>query len=874
MACGEVVPGFDDGGIIDAATDAPPGAAMLSTDHDRIDFGMLVLGTTSPPTAVTITNTGNAASGALVVAFTGDGFSASTDTCSGMVLQPAATCAIGVVAKLTTAGPASGSLTVTGTPGGRVTTMLSANGLAPGALTMMPGSHDYLTVVGGTPSAAFDFTVMNTGGVPTGNVAVALSGADAAEFEIVTNTCSAMPLGAGRTCTVAVRMRPPVMSSGPKNAVLTALATPGGAAMATLTGVAQRPAVIAFGGMNGMFGDVAIGAASIRTMTVTNNGEQPTGALAITRMGSAAFAILGGVAGDCAPGMTMLAGGASCNLRVQFSPTAPGVVNGTIVVTGAPGGALNAMLSGNGQRPPTLSQNMNMFGFGAIEVGMPGTNTFVWIITNTGDVPSSVPMLTLSTMEIEVSANTCLAAIGPGATCQMRLGFKPSAGGARTGTATLAVTGSMVVFNASATGMWRVTIGRAGNGGTISTNPAGIVCAPPSLSCTALFAPGNVTIQARPSNGSGVYFGAWSGASAGTCVDGPNRDCVIAVDGPEAITGTFNAINANLAFVSSVSYAPNLGGVVPYDNACNALATAAGINNAAGTNFVAWISEDNSNVLSRMGLAAAASGWVRMDGRVMATTRANLLAGQILNPVRFTEVGREAGDTFLFTGTNPNGSTASTNNCTNWTVNAGAGGLVGQVFGGPEAWTAGAGINCANSTYPVLCMMRTFTNGVAASTFTGKKVWMSNAPHLISAASSPDTTCNTDKPAGVTIGKALIARTASTAASALTAAQMYVRPDGQEVGTGAELAAGVPRAGIWQLGNGSYATTQTAWTGSLTIGQVGDATSTCTDWTNSQGAAGRIGLVNRARYAAWNFSTVACNTPVGSGAPYLYCYEP
>ena len=199
----------------------------------------------------------------------------------------------------------------------------------------------------------------------------------------------------------------------------------------------------------------------------------------------------------------------------------------------------------------------------------------------------------------------------------------------------------------------------------------------------------------------------------------------------------------------------------------------------------------------------------------------------------------------------------------------------GLALGGPSAWTAGVANNCANGNFALICMMKTFTNGVAVTGFTGKKVWMSNAPYLVSAAGNPDTTCNNDKPAGVLSGRALIARTTSTAASALTAAQMYVRPDGQEVGTGAAIGAGQAIGGIWQFGDGSYATRfQTAWTGSTAIDQVGDVTSTCGNWTNSGSAAGRMAHVNRSRYLAWSFTTIACNTTVATGAPYLYCYEP
>jgi len=346
----------------------------------------------------------------------------------------------------------------------------------------------------------------------------------------------------------------------------------------------------------------------------------------------------------------------------------------------------------------------------------------------------------------------------------------------------------------------------------------------------------------------------------------------VTVNAAEAVTANFTAITTNLVFVSSSSHPPNLGGTAPYDTICNQLATAAGINNAAGTNFSAWISDANSNALARLGNA---TGWVRMDGRVFASTRIGLLNGQIFNPVRFTETGADAGDTFYMTGTSHDGTTAINNNCLNWTTNANTSGwLAGAVYGGPAGWSAGAGQNCANGNYPLLCMMKVSSVIPTPMVYAGKKVWMTNGPFVMPSPTTVDAMCNTDRPTGVNTGRALIARTTATAASLVTANQMYVRPDGQEVGTGAELAAGLWRAGIWQLGNGNYAVNLKAWTGSGAMSQLGTAATTCGDWADATGLAGRAALVYPNRNNWWSWAGLACNTTAANGAPYLYCYEP
>jgi hypothetical protein len=191
---------------------------------------------------------------------------------------------------------------------------------------------------------------------------------------------------------------------------------------------------------------------------------------------------------------------------------------------------------------------------------------------------------------------------------------------------------------------------------------------------------------------------------------------------------------------------------------------------------------------------------------------------------------------------------------------------------GPTFWGSGAASSCA-STYRVLCLMKTYAAGPAApSAFMGKKMWLSNAAYQPSVTGDVDAVCNADKPAGVQMGRALISRTTSTAASLLNMATMYVRPDGQEVGTGAEIIAGNARGGIWQQGNGTYWSGQ-AWTGSATIDSVGLVTSTCGDWTIAA-SSGRYSFPQYAR-RMWGqtLPVTVCNNIPATG-PRLMCFEP
>lgn len=224
------------------------------------------------------------------------------------------------------------------------------------------------------------------------------------------------------------------------------------------------------------------------------------------------------------------------------------------------------------------------------------------------------------------------------------------------------------------------------------------------------------------------------------------------------------------------------------------------------------------------------------------------------------------------TGTDPNGRVSSSiYTCNNWTTTTGSTELqLGSSMAGPLMWSAANDRSCSTYTYSVLCMMRQFTTGTTAATFPGKRVWLSNTLYAVSATNSPDAICTNDRPSGVATGRALITRTTSTAASLLGAMQMYVRPDGQEVGTGAEIIAGQARGGIWEFGNGSYPTTYLgAWTGSPGLDQLGSVASTCNNWTDPNQTAGLSGSVLGARTYFWASGPGPCNSQHN-----LFCYEP
>ena len=130
--------------------------------------------------------------------------------------------------------------------------------------------------------------------------------------------------------------------------------------------------------------------------------------------------------------------------------------------------------------------------------------------------------------------------------------------------------------------------------------PAGIDCA---TNCVSGFT-GNVALTAKPDLGS--RFAGWAGACTGTV-----RTCVLDLSTDRSVMAQFVPLTNNIVFASSQSYSPSLVGTAAYDLRCNQLASAVGLNNAAGNAYIAWMSDAFSTAPARLGTAR---GFIRVDG--------------------------------------------------------------------------------------------------------------------------------------------------------------------------------------------------------------------------------------------------------------------
>ena len=299
--------------------------------------------------------------------------------------------------------------------------------LPPAQLSISPLTSDFGSVTVGMASSA-SFTVSNTGGITSGSISAQIMGAAASNFSIETNSCTTLAPNA--TCTIAVSFAP--ASPGGKTANLSVSATPGGSVSSSINGTGVGIGNLTISPSSNAFGNVVVGAtsATTATFTVTNTGGTPTGALVVTAGGSDPGDFV--TQSDTCGGVMVPAAG-TCVITVSFQPGSAGAKSASFQITGAPGGTVNAAVSGTGLAQALLAINPTLVDFGSVVTGgMSSNQTFT--VTNTGGVASGTLTPALSGTDathFTIVSGNCGAALNPNSSCNVTLQFRPTSTGAK-----------------------------------------------------------------------------------------------------------------------------------------------------------------------------------------------------------------------------------------------------------------------------------------------------------------------------------------------------------------------------------------------------------------------------------------------------------
>jgi hypothetical protein len=352
------------------------------------------------------------------------------------------------------------------------------------AVTFSPTSLSFGSQTISSTSATQNITLSNTGTAALTISGITLAGTNPADFH-QTNTCGAS-LAVGGNCSITVFFTP--SAAGARSATVSvsdnATGSPQTAGLSG-TGVATAP-VASLSPTSLTFASQAQGTTSAsQPLTLTNSGNATLNISTISATGDFAQS------NNCGASLTA---GAHCTINVTFDPAAGGTRTGALSVSdNAAGSPQSSTLTGTGAGgAPTATLSATSLTFSGQLVGAAGTAQTVKL-TNSGNAALTISSIAASGDFSET--NTCGSSLAAGGNCSISVAFKPSTGGARTGslsvadnaspsTQTVVLSGAGMDFSVSVSaGTSSLNAGQTANM-TAAVSPDGGFSQQVSLSCS------------------------------------------------------------------------------------------------------------------------------------------------------------------------------------------------------------------------------------------------------------------------------------------------------------------------------------------------------------------------------------------------------
>ncbi len=292
-----------------------------------------------------------------------------------------------------------------------------------------------LSSVVGVASQPVAVYFTNNSPSPVTLAGLTLAGGDAADFSIFENSCNTgRILGPGNSCTVYVVFTPGAVGARVASLQLSANAT---------SGLAITPIALVGKGLPQSktlsvpswqsFQPVPVGSSSQLLVTISNAGSEPVSLTSMTLVGrdSADVTILNSSCNT--PGV--LPAGQSCDVNLQFTPTATGprIMSLRLAddATGSPQFVSLNSVCLSSQLSLTFSANQISFG-----TEVPGTTSqaIPLYLFNTGNVPANIASFSLAGGEagdFSFDASSCPSTLPAYGSCQLSFAFSPSKLGIR-----------------------------------------------------------------------------------------------------------------------------------------------------------------------------------------------------------------------------------------------------------------------------------------------------------------------------------------------------------------------------------------------------------------------------------------------------------
>jgi uncharacterized repeat protein (TIGR03803 family) len=271
----------------------------------------------------------------------------------------------------------------------------------------------------GITSSPQNVTLQNTGNISLTITSIQIIGTNSSDFN-QTNNCPSS-LSPNKTCQISVTFTP--TANGTRNAAISVTDNaPGSPQSVPLTGVGVLPAVT-FSPTSLTFPTQLVFTTSkVQPVQLTNSG---LGILLISKIAvSSPFVQINNCPSSLNPN-------ANCTISVKFHPGNKGVFHGAVSVTdNAPGSPQKVPLTGTGTFVQLVPTKLN---FGTQPVGTRSLAKKI-TLTNKGSVTVNITKISITGADTAdfAETNTCGKSVASGASCFIKVTFKPLVKGKRT----------------------------------------------------------------------------------------------------------------------------------------------------------------------------------------------------------------------------------------------------------------------------------------------------------------------------------------------------------------------------------------------------------------------------------------------------------
>ena len=372
------------GGGDPAPTVSAPGITISSAS---ITYKSQLVGATSAPQTVTLTNSGNATLNIASLKVTGPNAADFVlTTMCGSSVAPGASCTATVTFQPSATGTRTASVNITDNSAGSPQTVaLSGTGIAP-AFTLSAASLDFGSQVVGAASAAQTETITNSGTADLTISTVKVGGANPSDFAISKDTCAGATVAPSGTCSVGVTFTPEV--GGGRNGTLTFTDNATGSPHSvSLSGSGDNP----HPSLTSLSPPSALAGAGALTLTLNGSDLLSTSTVTYNGMGHPATFV-------SASALTITLSAADLATAGSYA----------VVVTNPTPGGGNSTLSFPVNNPaPTLSSFSPAFstvGAGALTLTLNGSNFLSTSTVAYNGVAHPATFVSASTLTITLSA--------------------------------------------------------------------------------------------------------------------------------------------------------------------------------------------------------------------------------------------------------------------------------------------------------------------------------------------------------------------------------------------------------------------------------------------------------------------------------------